>query len=131
MENESIIKHDIETQADIVLLVNTFYEKVHKNETLGFIFNDVAHVDWQKHLPKMYTFWGSMLLGERTYTGAPMSIHIQLSKQTSMDQPQFGAWLSLFTATVDELFDGEKAREAKLRAGNIAGLMMHKIKMAN
>jgi len=129
MNNVNVKKKDIETQADIVLLVDTFYKKVNEDQTIGFIFNDVAKVDWSGHLPKMYSFWGSMLLGERTYTGAPMTKHIELSRQTTMCQPQFTTWLNLFTATVDELFDGEKAREAKLRATNVAGLMLHKIQV--
>ncbi len=123
-------KMDIETRADVVLLVDTFYKKVNEDETLGFIFNDIAKVDWPNHLPKMYFFWASMLLGERSYTGAPMTVHIDLSKQTPMDQHQFTTWTNLFTTTVDELFDGEKAREAKLRATNVAGLMLHKVRVA-
>jgi hemoglobin len=130
MHKKIVKKKDIETQADIVLLVDTFYQKVSKNEILGFIFNDVAKVDWPGHLPKMYSFWGSMLLGERTYTGDPMATHMELSKQTAMCQPQFTAWINLFTATVDELFEGEKAREAKLRATNVAGFMLHKVQVA-
>jgi len=40
---------------------------------------------------------------------------------------QFNEWLRLFRSTVDELFIGEKAEEAKVRAENIARLMLHKI----
>ena len=127
MENLQSAKHDITTKEDIVLMVDTFYEKVRNNETLGFVFNDVAQVDWPNHLPKMYSFWGSMLLGERTYTGNPMVRHVELSKLTPMAETQFTAWIVLFMATVDELFAGEKANEAKERASSVAGFMMHKI----
>ena len=130
MENPQPEKHDITTQADIILLVNTFYQKVRNNSTLNFIFEDVAKVDWPNHLPKMYAFWGGMLLGDNTYKGDPMTRHVELSRETPIGQPQFAAWLSLFVGTIDELFVGEKAREAKMRAGNIAGLMMHKIQAA-
>ncbi len=119
---------DIENAADIRLLVDTFYDKVRSNAVIGYIFNDVANVDWEHHLPKMYAFWGSILLGEHSYSGHPMSTHIELSKKTSLAEKEFSEWLLLFTQTVDELFTGEKAHEAKLRAANIARLMLHKIK---
>jgi hypothetical protein len=33
----------------------------------------------------------------------------------------------LFTSTVDELFEGPKAEEAKQRATSIAGVMAHRV----
>jgi hemoglobin len=121
------MKKDIANKEDIILLVNTFYDSVKENSILGYIFNDVAKIDWQTHLPKMYTFWGSLLLAEHSYEGNPMEKHITLSKITTMSETEFSEWLLLFTKTVDTLFEGETANEAKLRAGNIARLMLHKI----
>ena len=121
------MKKDIENREDIILLVNTFYNSVKENKTLGYIFNDIAKVDWQYHLPKMYSFWASLLLDEHSFSGNPMEKHIALSKITSMTETEFSEWILLFTNTVDALFEGETANEAKLRAGNIARLMLHKI----
>lgn len=121
------MKPDITARQDIELLVNTFYEKVNQNETLSPVFNEVAKVDWPHHLPKMYDFWSSLLLGEQTYTSNPMIKHIDLSRQTQMSELQFSTWLKLFTETVNDLFAGEKAEEAISRATNIARLMLHKI----
>lgn len=121
-------RSDIENAADIRLLVDTFYDKVRTNAVIGHIFDDIAKINWEHHLPKMYAFWGSILLGEHSYSGHPMSTHIALSKKTSLSEKEFTEWLLLFTQTVDELFSGEKAHEAKLRAANIARLMLHKIK---
>ncbi|MCB0541168.1 MAG: group III truncated hemoglobin [Bacteroidetes bacterium] len=121
------MKSDITNRKDIELLVNTFYENVRTNSVLGYIFDDVAKIDWETHLPKMYSFWSSILLGERSFSGNPMQKHIALSKITEMTDKEFSEWLHLFTVTVDELFTGEKANEAKLRAGNIARLMLHNI----
>ena len=45
------MKKDIENRGDIILLINTFYEKVKRDEVIGYIFNDVAKVNWEKHLP--------------------------------------------------------------------------------
>lgn len=124
------MKRDIENRDDIILLVNTFYNAVKENKILGHIFNDVVKIDWDTHLPKMYSFWASLLLTERSFSGNPMEKHIALSKITSMTEIEFSEWLLLFTNTVDKLFEGEIATEAKLRAGNIARLMLHKIQTA-
>ena len=121
------MKQDIETRDDIKLLVDTFYKKVEVNPVIGYIFTDVAKVDWQHHLPKMYNFWSSIILGDQSYEGNPMLTHIKLGKLTPLGESEFSEWLLLFNATVDELFEGPKADEAKLRAGNIARLMLFKV----
>lgn len=121
------MKQDIQHRADIELLVDTFYDKVQKSAIIGFIFNDIAKVNWETHLPKMYSFWASLLLGEYSFKGNPMQQHIALSKLAPLTSTEFDEWLRLFTETVDSLFVGEKADEAKLRAENIAKLLLHKI----
>lgn len=123
----NILKKDIEKREDIELLVNSFYEKVQDNKILGTIFNDVAKVNWETHLPKMYSFWASLLLGEQSYAGNPMTKHIALSKLTELKETEFSEWILLFNQTVDELFEGRGANEAKTRAANIAKLMLLKI----
>jgi hemoglobin len=124
------MKKDIESRQDIELLVNTFYDKVKASNVIGHIFNDVAKVNWEAHLPKMYSFWASLLLGEQSFSGNPMQKHLELSRLTAMTEAEFSAWLALFTQATDELFAGEKADEAKTRAANIARLMLHKIQSA-
>lgn len=121
------MKNDIASRADIELLVNTFYDKVKGNDILGYIFEDIAQVNWIAHLPRMYSFWESQLLDQQTFTGNPMVKHIALSKQTSLTEKEFSEWLRLFDKTVDETFKGPKADEAKIKAANIARLIRHKI----
>jgi hemoglobin len=100
---------DISTRRDIELLVDTFYGKVRNNPVLGPIFNDIAGVHWETHLPRMYTFWAAQLLGEGGFTGNPMQKHVQLSTLTRLSENEFTEWLTLFFETTDELFEGEKA----------------------
>jgi hemoglobin len=121
------MKPDISNRNDIELLINTFYQKVQNNDILGYIFSDIAKVNWEAHLPTMYAFWASVLLDERSYTGNPMTKHIALSKITNLTSLEFTEWLKIFKATVDGLFEGTKADEAKFRAENIANLMQYKI----
>lgn len=118
---------DIRNSEDIKLLVDTFYTKINQDLLLAPIFNDVAKIDWDTHLPRMYEFWKMILLGSRNYEGQPMAVHVQLSKMTEMGEPQFARWLSLFYQTVDELFAGANAQQAKERANTIAQTMKYKI----
>ena len=63
---------DLATREDIELQVNSFYNKVVKDDVIGFFFKDVVKVDFEQHLPKMYSFWESILFGQMTYKGNPM-----------------------------------------------------------
>ena len=123
------MKQDIQNRSDIILLVDRFYDRVRENPVIGPIFTEVAHLDFDKHLPVMYSFWASQLLGEQSYSGNPMTPHLKLAALTPMGEIQFNEWLSLFNQTVDELFEGERAEEAKTRAGNVARLMNYKINL--
>ncbi|QMU26644.1 group III truncated hemoglobin [Adhaeribacter radiodurans] len=116
---------DITTEADIQKLVDTFYDKVNQDALLAPIFNDHAQVNWEKHLPIMYRFWSSILLGTATYEGQPFPKHAFLP----VDQAHFAQWLRLFYETVTENFRGPVAEEAKLRAANIARIFSNKIRI--
>ncbi len=124
-----VLKQDIQDRSDIILMVDRFYDRVRENPVIGPIFTEVAHLDFDKHLPVMYSFWASQLLGEQTYSGNPMTPHLKLATLTPMGEIQFIEWLRLFNQTVDELFEGTRAEEAKTRAGNIARLMNYKINL--
>src|ERR1051326_7448067 len=52
---------DITDSRDVARLVNVFYDRVRDDDILGPIFEDIAHVDWAAHLPRMYDFWESVL----------------------------------------------------------------------
>jgi len=121
------MKKDIENRQDIQLLVNSFYEKVKQDPEIGFIFNDIVKVNWEKHLPVMYDFWENTLFYSGGYTGNPMEMHQRLHQRVPLTAAHFKRWTHLFTSTVDELFNGEKALLAKQRAISISTLMQIKI----
>ncbi len=114
------MQKDIKSRADIELLVNQFYNKVNQDVLLAPVF---SHVDWPHHLPIMYNFWSSMLLGDQSYQSNPFQKHIHLA----INATHFNRWLELFTQTVDEHFAGFKADEVKSRAQSIAGVFQHKM----
>lgn len=115
----TLVKPDISTSTDIQLLINTFYEKVRKDDTIGYIFNDIAKVDWEKHLPRMYSFWEFLLLGGDAYKGNPMEAHQKLHRIEPLKESHFNRWLELFHETVDDHFEGMVAQDAKNRASLI------------
>lgn len=116
-------KNDIATEADIELMVNTFYAKVKADLLLGPVFNDFAQVEWEKHLPKMYTFWNKLILGKAGYIGNPFSFHIPLP----INQDHFNRWLALFEQNIDDHFSGDVAERTKLRAKSIAHIFASKL----
>ena len=71
----------------------------------------------------MYRFWQTVLLDEHTYFGAPFPPHANLQ----VEHFHFEKWLELFHKTVDELFIGEKAEEAKWRGNRMAEMFELKI----
>lgn len=118
---------DIASRADIERLVNRFYERVRGDELLGPIFDDVAHTDWVKHLPKMYDFWEGVLFGVGGFRGNPLSVHRALARRVPLGDREFRRWLELFHESVDALFSGPYAEDAKTRAVRIATVMQHHI----
>lgn len=108
---------------DIKKLVNTFYEKVKKDELIGPIFNERIQDRWPHHLEKMYNFWQTVLLGEHTYFGSPFPPHANLP----VSHQHFEKWIELFKQTLDELFTGAIAEDAKWRAAKMAQMFESKI----
>ena len=117
------IKKDISTLDDIRLLVDTFYGKVRENSSIGPIFNGVIRDRWPEHLEKMYRFWQTVLFDEHTYFGSPFPPHAKLP----IVREHFNHWLGLWHETVDQLFQGEKAEEAKWRGDKMATMFISKI----
>lgn len=107
---------DIQTEDDIKKLVDSFYDKVKADEMLYPIFNDVAKVDWNEHLPLLYSFWSALLFQTKSYKGQPFPKHSVLPVQ----KEHFTRWVLLFVQTVDENFSGPKAEEAKNFGRSIA-----------
>lgn len=120
----------LENREDIEFLVNRFYDKVGRDEKIGFFFNDVAKVDWSHHLPKMYGFWETLLFGQISYKGNPMAVHFPINAQVAIEKDHFKHWLALWTETVEENFSGEMADLAIYKATNIANLLAHKMEIA-
>ncbi|MCW3462925.1 group III truncated hemoglobin [Chitinophaga nivalis] len=126
-----MVQREIANREDVILLVDSFYEKVQQDNLIGFIFNDIARVDWSHHLPIMYNFWESLLLDSHNYGRNAMEPHFRLNKLIPLEPAFFDRWLELFEATVHELFTGTKASLAITRARSIKGIMALKMDRIN
>ncbi|WP_299003069.1 group III truncated hemoglobin [uncultured Tenacibaculum sp.] len=124
-------KRDIENREDVYKLVSTFYnDKIRKDDFIGLIFlKTIPEETWEPHLQKLTDFWETNLFFVRKFKGNPMKAHKEVDRDFdySIYQEHFGRWLQLWFETVDELFDGVKAHEAKERARNIASMLFFRM----
>ena len=125
------MKADIKSREDIDVLIRSFYDKVRRDETIGIIFNEVMHINWEHHIPVIVDFWDSVLLDADLYHANAMEPHFAINKIFPLKQAHFDSWLRLFTTTVDEHFEGPVAKLAKTRAQGIAGIMQLKMDAIN
>lgn len=118
-------KPDIQDDEDIKQLVHQFYDKVGQDERLGYVFNEVARVEWNSHLPKMVDFWSNILFKTNRFNGRPYRKHRPLP----IKRDDFDIWLGLWTETVDELFAGKQANYAKEIAFKVASAFTIRLEM--
>ena len=104
-------------EASIKLMVDSFYAEVRNDEVLGPVFEHALHGQWDAHMPRMYAFWSTVLLGSGSFQGNVYGKHMALS---GVEPEHFRRWLGLFEETVNELFDGAIAEEFLLVARRIA-----------
>lgn len=120
-------RRDLATREDVMALVDGFYDRVRADDLIGPIFDEIARVDWAAHLPKMYDFWEAVLFGAGNFKGNPMAVHRALARHAPLTPDAFDRWLVLFRETIDELFAGAVAEDAKDRAQRIALTMQYHI----
>jgi hemoglobin len=115
------VSEDLRDRSDVERLVSTFYERAFRDPAIGPIFTDVAHMDLGHHLPIMCDFWETVLFRAGLYRRNALQMHYLLHAKHPLEKEHFDRWLEIWVATVDELFQGEKAELAKLQAERIAG----------
>ncbi|GGZ90964.1 group III truncated hemoglobin [Algibacter mikhailovii] len=125
-------KKDIDSREDVFLLVSSFYDKVRNDDVLGPFFNNLIS-DWDGHIEKLTTFWESSLFMtrklEHKYHGDPLAAHVKVDQDNNhcITELHFGLWLNLWFQTIDELFIGEYAENAKRRARKMGTFLYLKI----
>ncbi len=121
-------KKDIKTRDDVFLLVSSFYKKIRKHTILAPFFNDTIK-DWDAHLENLTSFWESSLFLKTRYYGNPLEAHTKVDNDNNnaISELHFGLWLNLWFETIDELFEGDYAENAKQRARKMSTFLYLKI----
>ena len=120
-------KKDIEERADLEAMLESFYQKVFKDDLISHFFLEVVPLNLETHLPVITDFWESVLLDGKGYRKNVMEIHRDISNKSKIEKEHFDRWVQLFTESVNNLFEGPKANLAKQRAASIATMMNIKI----
>jgi hemoglobin len=116
----SPIRRDIHNRDDCERLVRAFYGRAMTDPIIGFIFVDIARLDLEAHVPRITSFWETVLLGRQTYSGGAFRPHAALHARVPLRRGHFERWLWLWKMTVDELFAGDQAERAKAHAVRVA-----------
>lgn len=126
------MKKDIEDRNDIYQLVKVFYVKLMKDELMAHFFIDFENpTHLEEHLQVLVDFWDNMLFYSGTYQKNAMKPHLDLQTTKPFKKIHFNQWLIHFNSSVDELFEGQNAHNAKTRALSIATVMEIKISTSN
>ncbi len=118
---------DIETRADLEVLMASFYEKLLADNRIGYIFTDIAKINLPEHLPKIVDFWELTLFNTGSYQTNVMRVHLDLNQKAPFEALHFKVWLDHLYATTDAHFAGPRAEMLKTRALSIATVMQIKI----
>jgi len=108
------------TKAHIETLVRNFYQKVQADELLSPIFNDVAQVNWEHHIPLLCQFWNSIMLKTNEYHGGAYMKHLAIGEKTPIKEEHFARWLEIFRQQAAIDLPAAAAEQIILRASLIA-----------
>ena len=126
MPANEITKNTIET------MVLNFYRRVLQDDIVGPFFvaklgDDLENEYWKPHLELLINFWASIALGDTSYRGNPFAPHLYLGE---LNREIFEQWLTLFFATLDEVYEPQVAELFKERSTIIAGNFMRNLGIA-
>ncbi|HVG11481.1 MAG TPA: group III truncated hemoglobin [Flavisolibacter sp.] len=116
-------KRDIETRADLELVLARFYDRALTDDEIGTFFTEVVPLHLPTHLPLILDFWESVVLGTRGYSKDVMSIHRNIHNLATISTAHLDRWYYLFSTTVAEHFSGKNATLMMQRARSIATMM--------
>ena len=93
------------TRDALAVLIDRFYDAVQRHATLGPIFN--ARIkDWEEHKNLLVRFWCSVVFGDASYRGSPMSVHRSVP---GLKFEHFEQWLELWREVCSRVLEAESA----------------------
>lgn len=116
---------DLADRDDVYRLLSQFYGQALEDELLADAFTDIRAKGLESHLPVMCDFWETMLFRSRKYRGSALNVHKPIHAEHPLTSAHFIRWLSLWMSTIDELFAGPIADQAKI-IGRRTAWAMHR-----
>lgn len=118
---------DLHDRGDVEALLRAFYARVLFDEVLAEPFAQLRSVGLDTHIPTMCDFWETVLFRAGRYRGSALTVHRALHQRTPLAARHFVRWLTVWRATVDEMYRGPAAERAKVQAGRIAWAMHRRL----
>lgn len=118
---------DLSTRADISALLRRFYGRVLVDDVLAEPFEAIRMKGLESHLPVMCDFWETVLFRAGLYTGSALRAHRIVHDRHALTAKHFLRWLGLWNSTVDQMYRGPRAEQAKIQAARIAWAMHRRL----
>jgi hemoglobin len=99
---------------DLYETLVAFYARVETEPLLAPYF---VPVDMVAHMPRIESFWATMLFHAGTYSGSAFQPHLRMPGLTSR---HFERWVATLEATLDARFSGPMSEQMKALARRIA-----------
>jgi hemoglobin len=117
------MKKDIESREQLEAFLWAFYKKAFADELIGHFFIEVVPLNLETHVPVIANFWESVAFNKPSYRKNVMEVHQHIHHLSNIRKEHLDRWVKLFTETLAENFDGDRAELMKQRARSIATLM--------
>src|SRR2546423_4153433 len=114
------MKKDIETRKEIEQILTSFYERAFTDELIGYFFTRVVPLDLETHIPLIADFWEGIIFNRHNYNKNVMQIHQHINELSPINKDHLNRWVELFTKTISEMYEGNKAELMKQRARSVA-----------
>ena len=118
---------DVMDRADVYALLERFYGRALVDDLLAEPFSEVRAQGLDTHLPVMCDFWETVLFRAGLYRGSALNVHRDVHGLHPLDHRHFIRWLTLWLETVDEMFAGPVAEQAKMQGRRIAWAMHRRL----
>lgn len=112
------------TADDLVPLLDDFYDRAEADALLAPYF---AELDMSEHIPRIASFWATMLFDAGTYSGNAFLPH---ARMPGLTPEHFAHWLALLETTLDARFEGPDVEHMKNLAHRIAYSMQVRLHLS-
>ncbi|MDV3124345.1 group III truncated hemoglobin [Mycobacterium sp. 21AC1] len=118
---------DLVDRDDVYALLSRFYGRVLVDDLLAGPFAEVRATGLEAHLPVMCDFWETVLFRAGLYRGSALTVHREVHHAHPLTHEHFIRWLTLWLDTVDAMYRGPVAEQAKIQGRRIAWAMHRRL----